>query len=73
MTGEQLDEEHTSAIRTHWRTLTDTGGVPSPGLLAVLRGIAERHADDILHEENGVTGTPAPAAPKPSPRRRTRT
>lgn len=59
MTRDELDEAFGIVIRRHWRQLTDSGGQPGALLLGELAGVAERHADEILHEEVGVTGHPA--------------
>lgn len=77
MTREQLDQRNTAAIRRHYRTLTDTGGTPPQALLDDLAATADQHADDILHEEVGVSGQIAPptmpSAGSPPRARRTTT
>lgn len=44
MNRDQLDQRNSSVIRRHWRTLADSGGKPSPELLADLAAIAEEYA-----------------------------
>lgn len=46
MNRDQLDQRHTTAIRRHYRDLTDTGQPPAQ-LLDELAAIADEHAQHI--------------------------
>jgi hypothetical protein len=76
MDRDQLDVRNTAAIRRHWRTLTDNGGVPPRALLDQLAEIAHEHAMDVMPrpviEQDGPEKPPVPA-PSPSGRSRTAT
>lgn len=67
MTRDDLDAALAAAVTRHHRGLIDDFRAELPRLVTDLSAIAERHADDILHEENGVTGMPAPQARRGEP------
>jgi hypothetical protein len=58
---EEMDAAHRRALLTPSRWWDPAS--PPQLLLDSLRKIAEQHADDILHQENGVSG-PAPTGPQ---------
>lgn len=50
MNRDQLDQRNSAVIIRHWRTLADSGGKPSPELLADLAAIAEEYEVRTAYE-----------------------
>jgi hypothetical protein len=58
LTRDEFDAAAAAVIRRNYRHMDDLGGQPPAALLDGLWAMLEQHADDILHEEDGVSGTP---------------
>lgn len=69
MDRDQLNAAHSAVIRKHCRALSDSGGKPSPELLADLAKVADEHHDSETARQarEKLGGSVAPARVPPVP------